>query len=159
MRKCVLLFQISIPLSFLVSGAAIASDNDSWSVGYSQGYAEYIVSNGPGNEFNISCNENAENGSTGILIDIVGKRPPGGSKINVVLDGDEISFMADSSGAIETDCHVCADSFIALWKGLKTANTMLVQFSDGRSSKFTMKGASKVFKGAKCKVDYYSKKF
>lgn len=158
MKLSVIALNISVFAVFYSSAWAL--ENERWSVGYSQGIAEYIVTNGPGNNFNVSCNENAEDiSSPYIMIDIIGKKPPANSSVNIILDGVQSKFNTDQYGNITTNCHYCAEVFLSMWDDLKTSKTMLVQFSDGRSSQFSMKGASKIFKHAKCKIDYFNKKF
>ncbi len=158
MKLSVIALNISVFGVFYSSAWAL--ENERWSVGYSQGIAEYIVANGPGNDFNISCNENAEDiSSPDIMIDIIGKKPPANSSVIIILDGIQSKFSTDQYGNIITNCHYCAEVFLSMWYDLKTSKTMLVQFSDGRSSQFSMKGASKILKHAKCKIDYFNKKF
>lgn len=158
-KRLTILLLIFIPLYSIPVRAFAEQYVERWTVGYSQGIAEYIVENGNENQFNINCNETADGMVSGIMIRISGKSAPPKSNVVIVLDGNDYKFYTDDFGGINTDCHDCADTFISLWKKLKSARTMHVQMSDGRSSEFSMKNASKVFKRAKCLVEYYHKKF
>lgn len=135
---------------------AIAQEFDDWTVGFGQGYLEHIVRNGPGNELNISCDigatENHER--TAIFVQILGKNPPPESEVRFILDAKETRLFADKYGSIETDCHACSDNFQYLWRNIRKAKSMLVQFSDGRSSPFSLKGASKALDPEACNTGY-----
>ncbi|MDR3576824.1 MAG: hypothetical protein P4L50_23410 [Anaerolineaceae bacterium] len=130
---------------------------DGWTSGFGQGFSEYTVKNGPGNQFTISCDvsESEKVGEkTSIEMMIVGKSPPPDSMVVVVLDGDEFQIQVDKFGSGNLDCHVCYDNFRAMWERLRTARTMLMQYADHRSSKFTMLGARKALSPKPCKTPF-----
>lgn len=121
-----------------------------WKSGWGQGVSEYSVSNGPGNEFYIACSED----STNIMPMIIGDSAPPKSNISIIIDADEYEFGTDEKGHIPTDCHFCSDNFEALWNAIRKGQHMLVKFEDGRSSKFSLKGAGKAMPKEPCKTDW-----
>jgi hypothetical protein len=133
----------------------LAEDIGDWHGGFAQGIMSYRVENGPGNAFEIDCNEGSTIGSTGIDVTIIGAGPPPNSTVNMILDGDEIPMISDGRGSIGTDCHACADQFIYLWTHIRKSGTMLVQFANGASSKFSLNGAAKALGAKVCKTDFY----
>lgn len=138
-------------LSLLLVSSAYAQQSGAWGNGFAQGVEEHIVENGLGNQFNVSCNVSSSVAETGILIYVLGKPAPANSKVNIILDAEQYTFNTDQSGTIETKSHVDADNFNAFLKQLKSARTMLVQLADGRTSKFSTRGAAQSFANSECK--------
>ncbi|WP_238272027.1 hypothetical protein [Methylobacterium cerastii] len=136
--------------------AASAQSFGEWGVSARQGYQEHIVSNGPGNSFNITCDIGAagdgEPKRTSIFIEIVGKPPAPKSLADVFVIDEVFRLPVDEKGVIGTDCRVCAGSFMALWTKLRKSSVMVVQLSDGRSSKFKTTGAAKALASKPCET-------
>lgn len=140
MRTFVLLLLLSVP----------AFAEEEWKAGFGQGTNEYFVDNGPGNRFYIACGEE----NTSIMPTIIGESPPSGTTVSIIIDADEYDMGTDANGYIPTDCHVCGDNFDALWTALRKGHYMLVKFADGRSSKFSLKGASRAMPKEPCQTDW-----
>lgn len=134
-------------IALLGATTASAQTPGEWYVGAAQGYQEHIVRNGPGNTFNISCDIGAaiagEMKRTSVFIDIIGKPPPPNSLADIFVIDEVFRMPVDKQGTIQTDCNVCAGSFAALWNKLRKSSVIVVQFPDGRSSKFVTVGAGK----------------
>lgn len=128
------------------SSTANAQQFGDWRVGWGMGVFEFSVRNGPANEFMISCNDkNHANGADGdISVSIRDKGPPTASGMKVVLDAEEFE------GPFTTQCQSCWSQFRALVKKLPRAKSMLVQFSDGRSSSFSLKGVANALRAGEC---------
>jgi hypothetical protein len=62
-----------------------AMAKERWTVGYGHGFMEHGVENGPGNGITIACNQTSDIGSTSIDITIIGKGPPPGSNVKIIL--------------------------------------------------------------------------
>jgi hypothetical protein len=133
-------------LIVLGSVPALAQQFGDWRTGFGMGVFEFSVQNGPGNEFTISCNGRAHaDGPEGeISISIRDKSPSNPNGIKVVLDAEEFT------GALTTNCQSCASNFRALVQKLPRAKSMLVQFSDGRSSSFSLKGVAQALRAGEC---------
>lgn len=144
----------------LSGSPATAQIFGNWTVGGGQGYVEHIVRNGPGNSFNISCDEGAtpdgETKRTSIFIEIIGKEPPPKSNVDVYTDGDRLQFYTDAQGTIPTDCHVCSDNFAVLWSKLRKSKQMIVTLSDGRSATFKLNGGAKALEPKHCTTGFES---
>ncbi|NBJ13698.1 hypothetical protein [Microvirga arsenatis] len=129
-----------------------------WTSGVGQGIVEHIVRNGPGNDFNISCDvgysEDAE--LTGISISIRDNGPPPKSTVRIFIDDEEFQFGVDDHGGIKTNYRVNADNFIALWETLRSGKSMRVLFEDGRTSSFSLDGAKKVLGSKPCGTNFYA---
>jgi hypothetical protein len=146
--SCLLIAQFPSP--------ALAQSFGEWGVSARQGYQEHIVTNGPGNSFNITCDIGAspdgEPKRTKIFVEIVGKNPPPRSLVDVFVIDEVYRLPTDEQGSIGTDCRVCAGSFMALWNKLRKSTIMVVQLSDGRSSKFKTTGAAKALAAKPCET-------
>jgi hypothetical protein len=144
-------------LLLLAATPAVAAD---WKSGYGQGIEEYFVDNGPGNRFMLNCDVGVsgpgETKKTNALIMIVGDGPPPESTVTVILDGDEFHLYADRRGTITTDCNACSANFAAVWQGIRRSRTMLVQFANGVSSKFSTAGAAKALPKRHCTTGFES---
>lgn len=134
------------PLFAVASVPALAQQYGDWRTGFGMGVFEFSVQNGPGNEFTISCNGRAHaDGPEGeISISIRDKGPSNPNGIKVVLDAEEFT------GALTTNCQSCASNFRALVQKLPRAKSMLVQFSDGRSSSFSLRGVGQALRAGEC---------
>jgi hypothetical protein len=135
---CVALVLGSVP--------TLAQQFGDWRTGFGMGVFEFSVQNGPGNEFTISCNGRAHaDGAEGeISISIRDKGPSNPNGIKVVLDAEEFD------GPFTTQCQSCSSHFRALVQKLPRAKSMLVQFSDGRSSSFSLKGVAQALRAGEC---------
>ncbi|MDX3806160.1 MAG: hypothetical protein QHC89_07085 [Bosea sp. (in: a-proteobacteria)] len=121
---------------------ASAQQVGGWRKGWGQGVTELSVKNGSGNELLISCNDFSPEGS--ILIQIHGDGPRPGTFEKIILDAEEFT------GPFNTECRSCNANFVAVLQKLPRAKSMLVQFSDGRSSSFSLKGAAKAIQSSSC---------
>jgi hypothetical protein len=147
------------PLNAAQNSTARDSDagGSDWRVGMGMGFQELAVKNGPGNQFTIACNLSADtvDGSS-IDISILNKGPKGGSQVKIVFDDEVLEFRADKAGSLKINSHVDADNFRVMLENIRRSRNMLVQFSDNRSSKFSLKGAAKIVAGLECKDGYYN---
>jgi hypothetical protein len=143
-----------------LSGSASAEEFGNWTVGGGQGYVEHIVRNGPGNTFNISCDEGAtpdgETKRTSIFIEIIGKEPPPNSQVQVFLDGQPVQLSTDARGTIGTNCHSCSDEFAYLWAKARKSKQLIVSLSDGRTATFRLNGAAKALPAKHCTTGFES---
>lgn len=143
-------------LAAQLPSTGLAQSSGEWGVSARQGYQEHIVTNGPGNSFNITCDIGAaldgEPKRTSIFVEIVGKNPPPNSLVDVFVIDEVYRLPTDERGTIGTDCRVCAGSFMALWNKLRKSSVMVVQLSDGRSSKFKTAGAAKALAAKPCET-------
>lgn len=138
------------------SNPTYAQEYGDWIVGFGQGYVEHTVKNGPGNTFTIVCDSGAtiDHRGTGLSISIRDNGPPINSTVKVVLDDKEISIAVDRNGSMKADCHVCSDNFVYLWDKIRKAKFMVVQFSNGDSSSFSLKGAKKALGPEVCRTGW-----
>ena len=137
-----------------IQSPAEAQQYGDWTVGGAQGYVEYRVQNGPGNEFNISCDEgaSADHSTTGIIVTIEGKPAPANSVVNIILDAQETQHPTDEAGTITPSCNACYANLAQFWSHIHKAKSMLVQFGDGRHSSFSLKGAARAIPKKVCRT-------
>lgn len=128
-----------------------------WGASAAMGFVEIGTSNGPGNTFSIACNQgnNMIEGSS-ISATIFNRPPPRKSNVKVILDGDIFDLFTDEHGTFNSNCRVCADQFREIIRKIGRSQYMLVQFSDGRSSKFSLRGASAALHRMKCSDGFYN---
>ncbi len=84
-----------------VSTSAQAQASGDWNIASAQGYLEHIVSNGPGNSFNISCNVSADPNTIGkasIFVEIVGKSPEPHSYVDIFAIDDVLQAACERQG-------------------------------------------------------------
>ena len=146
---CGLLGLIAIQTPTLASAEAIGD----WNVSFAQGHQEHIVSNGPGNSFNISCNVSANPdsiGKPGMFVEIVGKNPERHSYVDIFAIDDVYRLPVGHNGSIDLDCRVCITTFTALWNKLRKANAIVVQYKNGQNSTFKTRGAAKALSSKPC---------
>ena len=156
-REGLSLFSVLLFSGCIFSSASSAAQRfGDWNSSFSMGVIELSVANGPGNVFVLACNEGADmlEGSS-IDVRILNQPPKPNSRVNMIFDGNQHEFFVGNESSIHTNSHVDADNFIALLAKLKKSKTLLVQFSDGRSSNFSLKGAAQALKGTKCRNGYY----
>lgn len=139
-----------------MSNPMFAEEYGDWVVGFGQGYVEHTVKNGPGNTFAIVCDIGAtiDHRGTGLSISIKDRGPPINSSVKVVLDDKEITLSVDDNGSMKADCHVCSDNFVYLWDKIRKARFMIVQFSNGDSSSFSLKGVKKALDPKVCRTGW-----
>ena len=138
-----------------------ARDSDTgasdWRVGQGMGFLELTVRNGPGNQFTIACNESSDSvDGSSVDISILNKGPKVGSQVKIIFDDDDLEFLADKAGSWKIYSHVDADNFRFMLENIQRSKNMLVQFSDNRASKFSLKGAARIVAELKCKDGYYN---
>ena len=143
----------------LISNTAYSLEYEDWVVGTGQGYVEYSVENGPGNKFTIVCDIAAslDHRGTGLMISIKDKSPPKNSTVKIILDNKEIELITDDNSDMKADCHVCSDNFVYLWEKIRKSKFMIVQFSNGNSSSFSLNGAKKALDKKVCRTGWMGK--
>ncbi len=143
----------------ILSNTAYSQEFGDWTVGFGQGYVEYTVKNGPGNTFTIVCDEGAslDHMGTGLMISIKDKSPPKNSTVKIVLDNKEVEISSDDNGDMKANCHVCSDNFVYLWEKIRKSKFMIVQFSNGNSSSFSLNGAKKALDKKVCRTGWMGK--
>lgn len=139
-----------------VQTTAFAQVSGDWSVAAAQGYQEHIVTNGPGNSFNISCDIGAASAGElkkrSIFVEIIGKSPKPHSFVDVFAIDRVFRFVADDRGTINTDCRACEGDFAGLWSRLRKASAIVVQYPDGTNSSFKTAGGAKAFSPKPCEA-------
>lgn len=142
------------------SASASAGEVGNWTTGYGQGHLEYTVHNGPGNRFTFDCDEGGlrKDGikTTNISTTISGDYPKPNSVVKAFADGAGFDLMVDKLGEINTDCHVCASTFSALWTKIRESKQLIIVFSDGRYSTYDARGARKVLNKTSCETGFAS---
>jgi hypothetical protein len=133
-----------------------------WFVGESKGSQTHSVGHDRPNNIFIDCNFGADPiGGADISIQI-SNSPDSNSDVSFVFDGQETKVRTDGSGLItvrltnddgdrlDAPCPACSAEFRRIWYGLRTAKSLIVRFSDGRSAQFSLKGAAQAFEKEPC---------
>jgi hypothetical protein len=91
-----------------------------WTSGFTQGVNENMVDDGNGNDLNISCPDDEDQGVSAYAT-IAGKAyasTDGG--FDVIVDGEQYS------NPFYTDCNVCDQNFPSFWHALRSANKLQI---------------------------------
>ena len=135
---------------------ALAQVSGDWSVAAAQGHLEHIVTNGPGNSFNITCDIGAASAGElkrrSIFVEIIGKSPKPHSFVDIFAIDRVFRFAADDQGTINTDCRACEGDFSGLWSRLRKAGAIVVQYPDGINVSFKTAGGAKAFSPKPCEA-------
>jgi hypothetical protein len=127
-------------------------DFGKWILAASQGNVEHILRHSPGNELNISCDDDSESLIASIFLEIEGQRPPANSTVRVFSRGGELQIGVDEHGVGETQCMACSSNFKALLDILRKEEDITVATTDGRSLYLETTGGSQAFSGNECKT-------
>jgi hypothetical protein len=123
-----------------------------WHIGFGQGNLEHILRNGPGNEFNISCDTGNKGYGVSIFMRIRDRPPPPNSTVRAVTADDEYQIVTGSDGVGEINCRACASNFEALWESLKSSEVLTLIFADDRSVTFKARGGRAALSTKGCKI-------
>lgn len=110
-----------------------------WTFDGLQGVYESATRDKNGNAVTFSCNDLGESGRLWIEL---GGKPIAGGIASIDIDGSafEVVVMADA-GRVNTDCRVCAETYVALWEATAAGNLMTVTASDGNRAAFSLRGS------------------
>lgn len=126
-------------LCSLLTCASVHAGTYEWSSGWGMGVSEHIVDDGNGNELNISCPDNEEDGHVRAYATISGKQYSSeeGSGFDVIVDGETYS------NPFFTDCRVCGANFPGFWESLRNANNLKLA-AGGQTVNLSTKNISSV---------------
>jgi len=109
-----------------------------WRSGFGQGTAEAEVTHSSGNKIYVACNSNSA-----IHFTLAGDGPQPNSEVVLIFDGQKpIGVPVNKFGDLASSSRAEASVFEYVITRFKRHKTILVRFSDGRESTFTLKGAS-----------------
>lgn len=130
------------------------TSDEEWRSGWGQGVSEAEITNGSGNKIYVACTEDDYMGGSKIHLSLSGDSAKGRSEVMFAFDDKKPIFInVDEDGHVASDCRVCAANFTYLVDELKTRNSVLVRFSDGRESSFSLHGSAKSI--GDCKATFY----
>lgn len=140
-------------IAVCTSTSALAFGNDDkWTSGWGMGVSEAVITKGPGNQIYVTCDDGADSNATGISFTLLGDSPKGNT-IQLTFDNDDPEDYSLFDGKITSDCRVCASIYDSVIQKLKAKSSVHVKFSNGTSTRFTLKGASKAI--GHCVADFY----
>lgn len=144
-------FVLVIALCTSTSAMAFGSDSK-WTSGWGMGVSEAIITQGPGNQIYVTCDDGAGRNATGISF-MLGGDSSKGSSIQLTFDKGDPEDYSLWSGEVPSQCHACASTYDAIIQKFKAHSSVHVKFTNGLAAKFTLSGASKAI--GKCVADFY----
>jgi hypothetical protein len=147
------LLTVSIATAAAASiGPAFAEKVGDWRLGFGQGYNEYRLEHGPGNDLTISCDSGNKGYGVNIFMHIRDKAPPGSSIVRAISEEDEFQIITDGDGVGVTECSACRSNFEAMLESLKVSDRLTIIFEDGRSITFRARGTKEAFSEDVCRT-------
>jgi hypothetical protein len=109
-----------------ISTPASAEPIGRWWAGSGMGDLEYGYNRGDGTEVYFSCNNDRQTMYLSAQID---GSSPRDENVVFSVDGDELEFYADKSGALEMKSRVSINNLYALFDMLKRGKSLTIRFS------------------------------
>lgn len=121
--------------------------NGDWVAGFGMGVTEIATYDRDGNGMTFMCTD----GYDGQLeVSLAGQPAPAGL-IEFDVDGQAFAMTVDGdSGAVATDCRVCADNFMGLWKAMARGELLTVKSASGLMARFSLNGTGVAMVGPAC---------
>lgn len=138
--------------SVLLSSAAVAQPVGTWWSAFGQGTYEYGIRNDSAGSdaIYIACSDD----STDFGFTVGGKQAPAGEVVIATIGANEFELSIDESGNVDSGSRVDSDTFDALWRAMRTGQSMRVRYPTGPSTAFSLKGASKALPTEACTTDF-----
>ena len=142
---------IATALVCLAKASFAFGNDDSWVSGWGMGTKEAVVTNGPGNEIYVACDEGSSLSSS--IRFILGGDSPKGHAITLTFDGSDPEDFWLADDLISSDCRACAANFDRVIQLLKSHKSVHVRFENGLSSKFNLAGSGEAI--GECIAGFY----
>lgn len=127
---------------FCAFSAAASAGAYEWTSGWGMGVSEHLVDDGNGNELNISCPDDEEQGYVSAYATINGKQYSSSDEpgFDVIVDGKAYT------NPFYTGCRACGDIFRNdFWEALRKANRLQLS-AEGRTINLPTKNLAQVLK-------------
>ena len=114
-------------------------DHETWTSGYAQGIAEYVILGKGKSQLYLACGDGSQSAML-IFTDPAGHdiSMDSGKRLLLKIDEDDAVDISD------TDSHAGEGSITSAWNHLRTGKRVTLSGENVRSATFTLNGAGKV---------------
>ena len=122
-----------------------------WWSGWGMGVTEYGFTKDDKNYILISCDPH---GKTNISLSIGGKSPRPRSTVVMKVNGQALTWLADSRGNLPTDSHVESSKYYSLLEEIRLGSGKIGIFFNGLKTAYPLTGSAKALPRTPCPSDF-----
>ena len=131
---------VLIPALIFSTQALAFGSHDTWSSGYAQGTAEYIILGKRQAQLYLACESSGSQPASIIFTDANGHQVSmdSGQRLTMKIDSEDVADVSES------ESHVGSSNVMWAWNKLRTGKKVVVFGSGVKPATFTLKGATDV---------------